>query len=723
MMGGHMNAMTKEETSCAPAGVPDETSQPTGPDALAQASGETDGDADQASNVTGRSGLSIMARIAIGFAVVLGLMIAAAGYNGKTLMSFGDTFETYYHLVKASNQVVDLQQKMADVRLATSGFAGAPSDATAVAADEKLASLMAALKTAIDGAADAETKTALEGAQAGVAGYAQAFEQLKQLANARQALITDKIEPQVGNLMAAISERVEIAKTEFDLESAIHLEDVHVRLIELRENVFRFLSGQTEAAEQIRSMVAKSDDVLDEIEGALFEEAHKAAIAKLRPEIVKFGQEFEEIISISGQVDAIAGDGLQLNGTIVTSQLNSLREVVQARQTGLGEAALAKTEQTNMISFAATGFAVLVAILAAYMAGRSISKPVHLMTDAMRRLARGELETQVPGRGQGKEISLMAEAVDVFKHNALEVERLNAEEEVRKLRAAEDRRDSMNKLAQTFESSVGGVVQGVGSSADQMTSTASSMAAAVTHASDACDQVNKAVERANVNVSTVASATEELSTSLSEVRRRVSTSASDTRAAVDAAEAADDKVAGLQEATQRISQVVGLIADIAEQTNLLALNATIESARAGDAGKGFAVVASEVKSLANQTQRATEDISGFVTEISGATKDAVDAVRSIKETIQRIDQNTTGISDAVTQQEQATVEIADNAQRAARRTQELGESMSVVTQSASETGAAASQVESVAQQLSKEATTLKTQVDDFLGKVTADESA
>ena len=189
--------------------------------------------------------------------------------------------------------------------------------------------------------------------------------------------------------------------------------------------------------------------------------------------------------------------------------------------------------------------------------------------------------------------------------------------------------------------------------------------------------------------------------------------------AVDRAQSTNEKVQGLSVAAQKIGEVVELINDIASQTNLLALNATIEAARAGEAGKGFAVVATEVKSLADQTAKATDEIGGQITEIQSATNEAVDAIGSISEVISEISEISSSISAAVEEQGASTREISSNVQQAAAGTQEVSSNMSGVTQAAGETGSAASQVNSAAVELSTQAATLKNSVDDFLQTVRA----
>ena len=267
------------------------------------------------------------------------------------------------------------------------------------------------------------------------------------------------------------------------------------------------------------------------------------------------------------------------------------------------------------------------------------------------------------------------------------------------------------------------VVDAVAGAATEMRATAQSMSATAEETSRQSTAVAAASEEASTNVQTVASAGEELSSSITEIGRQVEQSTKTAARAVDEAKRTNDQVASLASAASQIGEVVKLISGIAEQTNLLALNATIEAARAGEAGKGFAVVAAEVKSLANQTAKATEEISAKIGEMQSATGGSVEAIKAIAKTIEEINQISTTIAAAVEEQSAATQEISRNVQQAAKGTQEVNENITGVTQGASQTGAAAGQVLTAAEQLAKEAETLRLEVDKFLGKDTKSKAA
>jgi methyl-accepting chemotaxis protein len=379
---------------------------------------------------------------------------------------------------------------------------------------------------------------------------------------------------------------------------------------------------------------------------------------------------------------------------------------------------LAGQAQNQFLTFAGgTAGVVLLSTLLAFVLARGITRPLGAMTGAMKALAGGNTATDIPARDHKDEIGQMATAVQVFKDNMIEAERLRGEQEAMKQRAEAEKKATMNNMADEFESSVKGIVQMVSSASTQLQSTAQSMSATAKETSRQSTAVAAASEQASTNVQTVASAAEELSSSIAEISRQVAESARIASQATNQATHTNTQIKGLAEAAQRIGDVVKLINDIASQTNLLALNATIEAARAGEAGKGFAVVASEVKSLANQTAKATEEISAKIAEMQSATGQSVAAIGTITQTIARVNEIATTIASAVEEQGAATQEIARNVQQASAGTNEVSSNIGGVTKAAADTGAAASQVLSASGELSKQSEMLNGQVNAFIARI------
>ena len=369
------------------------------------------------------------------------------------------------------------------------------------------------------------------------------------------------------------------------------------------------------------------------------------------------------------------------------------------------------------------GFIGLATILAmamvTYAIAQSIGRPIGAMTVTMGRLADRDLEVEVPARDRRDEVGRMAAAVQVFKDNALEMERLQAENEAQSRRAEQERRELMGSTADDFEREVGSVVTAVNAAATEMHSTASSMSSIAVETSSQATVVAAASEEASANVQTVAAATEELATSIREITGQVAQSSEITGDALNRSGGALNQIRTLSEEVEQIGEVVQLITSIAEQTNLLALNATIEAARAGEAGKGFAVVANEVKALANQTAKATDEIAAKIAAVQTSTQTSVSTIEGVAGTIEKINEIAASIAAAVEEQSAATGEISRNVQEASDGTQQVSSVIGGVTQTAGEAGSAAQQVLEATGELSHQSDVLSQAVTNFIGQIRA----
>jgi methyl-accepting chemotaxis protein len=414
----------------------------------------------------------------------------------------------------------------------------------------------------------------------------------------------------------------------------------------------------------------------------------------------------------AGKLLTILRGAKQADGTRAGGMTDNQKQLLSDDADGALEDSNRLLTMVWVLLFVGIGVSIVIVALTS----RSIVNPIAQMTAAMGRLAGGDKTADIPATTKTDEIGEMARAVLVFKENMIRndemQEQQRAEEEAKKVRA-----EKVEGMITGFDKGVTTILESVSSAAVELENTAQSMSSTAEQALGQASAVATASNQATANVQTVATAAEELSASITEIGRQVGQSAKIAQNAVDEAENTNKTVQGLAEAASKIGEVVDLINDIAGQTNLLALNATIEAARAGEAGKGFAVVAQEVKNLANQTAKATEEISTQIGAVQEATEGAVGAIEKIGSIIGEINDISTTIASAVEEQGVSTQEIARNVQQAAQGTQEVNSNITGVTEAANQTGSAATQVLASSGELSRQAETLRKEVDEFLAEV------
>jgi methyl-accepting chemotaxis protein len=434
----------------------------------------------------------------------------------------------------------------------------------------------------------------------------------------------------------------------------------------------------------------------------------------------------QEVMALSRQAAGkIPTEAHDLN-TYTVNKIGLEADAVLNKDIELNKKGADKAAQDAADSYASALLMLAMILAAAVILGAGVS--IYLVRDVsggiasivkpMQALGQGDLSAEVPHQGEKTEIGAMADTLQVFKQ-ALIAKKAADEAAAADAEAKIERGRRVDGITRNFESMIGEIVQTVSSASTQLEASASTLSATANRAREVTNTVASASEEATTNVQSVASATEELSSSVTEISRQVQESARMASGAVGQARTTNDRVSELSKAAARIGDVVELINTIAGQTNLLALNATIEAARAGEAGRGFAVVASEVKALAEQTAKATGEISQQINGIQGATQESVNAIKEISGTIERLAEISSTIAAAVEEQGAATQEISRNVQQAARGTQEVSSNIIDVQRGASETGAASSQVLSAAQSLSGDSKRLRLEVGKFLESVRA----
>ncbi len=708
---------------------------------------------------TGKSGFMSNTRIGVRIAMIVALPLAVAAALGSQIIvqeiASMKADEKVVHLTEVStfvgNAINNLQNErdLTTMFVATKGkkYAGRLM-AQRASTDKSLTLLNNKIKTTDQTKITekfAKLLNALPKSQTALATHRQAVDakglNLEKAAGAYTAMIKSDLAV-VSAMMAGMTDG-EAVRRIIPYIAAIQAKEYASQERAVVTAVVLDMNFEPKSIEQFIALTAKQSTELD-----VFNEAATPDIVALAstllgtPEVKKFYDLRQKLIeaSESGLFDGLEADAWFGASTARIGQLDKLEDQVLQNVAQLAEKAYADS------IFALTTIGGVTVL--SFFVVRGIARPVTRLTEITERLADGALDTEIDIAESRDEVGRLVKQVKVFKENLHAVSKMQAEqaeqakvnfelerkaeqekraadeqatEERRKLEedAAAKRRQEMLDLAESFETSVGGVIEAVASAASEMQSSSEAMSTTAGETGAQSSSAAAATQEASANVQTVAAAAEELSSSIDEISRQVSKSSSVAQSAVERARTTNDKVQGLSVAAQKIGEVVDLINDIASQTNLLALNATIEAARAGEAGKGFAVVATEVKSLADQTAKATDEIGGQINEIQSATNEAVEAIGGITEVIAEISEISSSIASAVEEQGASTREISSNVQQAAQGTQAVSSSMAEVTQAANQTGSAATQVNSAADELSVQATKLRSSVDDFLNSVRA----
>jgi methyl-accepting chemotaxis protein len=663
--------------------------------------------------------LKIRTRVILGFLCVLAILaaIALAGFLGFSRVA--TEFANYTGIVNIASNAQTIERNLTDLRRHVEKFVET-GDATDVDATHQLEKqLEDDIATGTSEAIDATQKQAIQGIGESLKGLVSDFDKVVDIENQRTHIAADILDvagPKLADDFVTIGRQAtqEGNGAASDLAANALYEMMKARLY-ANLMLDRHESSNAQQAEEAFQSVQKTMEQLDKM---ALSPALRSQIDEIKTLVASYEQAFQQSKAFDDNIETLTSVTIADRVKTITNDADAIKKDATADEEQNAEETDSIIADTKALSTLLGLGGLVLGLAIAWLIGRGISRPIVGMTSAMTKLAGGDKSITVPALGRKDEIGQMAEAVEVFKQNAIEMDRLAAEQRKEQERK-EARQQAIEGYIKSFDESVTGLLGILASAATEMRSTAESMSATAEETSRQSTAVAAASEQASSNVQTVASAAEELTGSISEITRRVSESTQIAGRAVEEATRTNVAVKGLAEAAQKIGNVVQLINDIASQTNLLALNATIEAARAGEAGKGFAVVASEVKSLATQTAKATEEIAGQIQSMQGATDGAVTAIEGIGSTISKISEIATAIASAVEEQGAATQEIARNVQQAAAGTSEVSTNISGVTQAAGQTGAASSQVLSTAGELAKQSEVLRGEVNRFLEKIRA----
>jgi methyl-accepting chemotaxis protein len=660
---------------------------------------------------------SIYQRIFAGFVVVLSLcaVLAIASIQGMHIVegNVGNSRATAAAALAAEqfgSSVIDLNYKVTRYALTGTSTDRSAAHEQLVAAAESLR----AVET-VTGKDDPRVAELREHFARYQTAAAQTFTSASDRFVAGEELKKRSIE--LANLMSAVAARLLRDNLSDLLPTGVRLdESLQASLVAAT----RYLSSQNPAdADAAKSALANLEEDTASLATAAGRDAKLQRFAAAMPPAIK---------NYAGAIGAlIHATDLFIAATRQREEAGqALRDTAsELRRSNVEteDAAVRSTSRTlDRVGSMNLGLAIVVLVTGcgiAYFLSRGIALSLAGMTDVMKSLASGDLGIEVPQSARRHEIGQMARAVEVFKENALAVRRLEEQQKEIQRRSEAVRHEEMLRFADAFDATVSAVVESVASASAELGAEAEQMTTTAGLATAKADAVAAASGRASHNVETVATATEELTVSFNEIGRQVIDASAIAKEARGEAERTEQRIQGLADSARKIDGVIELIQGIARQTNLLALNATIEAARAGDAGKGFSIVASEVKSLANQTAQATEEISLQIQSMQASSKGVVEAIAIILATMERIDAISSTIASAVEQQLVAAQQIARSVQQAARETHEVSETINGVTAASGETDAAAGHVLTAARGLSEQSERLRRELDGFLSKVRA----
>ena len=681
----------------------------------------------------------IAVKVYFGFSIVLVLLCATAFFGLHGLDSATQNFANYRVMAIdriAANQVM---HEVAATRIAVKNFVISGDIKDAHSVEEEIIALSGEineLKELLHSEPELEKK--VEHIESLRDQYKGAFDSITKNQTEIDKLVTTVLNVEGLNIERGL---IKVSENAFNANQIQTTYKVSVALRHAllgRLYMLHFLAdGKQVSYDRVKKDLEVTVTDINELKSTLTLSENRKILGKIGDSLQSYIAAAKKVKDLSDASIDLMVNRLDKIGPSINVTADEINAEFSIRQDTLGPLAVAENQTDSLRAMVVSGLAIVFGLLAAWLIGGSISKPIRAMTSAMTTLAKGDKTIDIPAVGRGDELGAMADAVLVFKENMIKADTLQAEQASSRLEQEEQKKQAeiadveqkkrvevekkaeMNKLADSFKLSVGSVVENVSEASGALQVSAGALSSTAEETNIQSTVVAAAAEEATVNVQTVAAAAEELSASIGEISRQVSQSSEMAQVAVADAKRADELIHGLADASQKIGDILGLISDIAEQTNLLALNATIEAARAGDAGKGFAVVAAEVKNLANQTAKSTEEIGTQILDIQKATKEAVVAVQGVGKGIGEIGEVAAAIAAAVEEQSAATREIAENVQQASAGTSDVATNIVGVTKAADETGQASSQVLESAQGLSKEAETLRTEVDSFIQSVRA----
>lgn len=661
--------------------------------------------------------LKLAHKISGGFGVLVILIAVVAGIAGLGVREADDYFDRYRDLARQTVSAGDIAEGVARARIVLGEFSADRSSENA----EEFRSIMAGVGQSFEdelaNVTDADLRMQLESARDFFDEFGGAFDEAVRSGSEQARVLEDVLDPLALRMDAALSSLIDASYANANIDAVLAAAKVQASFLNAVAEVQEFTRTLAEDDYQrARRNIDELQGEQEALDQAVVDPRLDDDLAAIRDGVRRYGEGVDALLPLTQRLALSLAEAMDTHGPRIGTVLGDASEAAQSGMEDVGPDAAAALQSTEDRVLMVSVVAILIGIVAAVFLSRGLVRPLAAMTESMRGLAGGALSTAIAGLGRGDEIGEMARAVQVFKENAVERERMEAEQKVQR-QEREQRGKALEALVADFDRQAQGVISGVTAAAEQLDSTARGMTSTAERSAQQASAVAAATEQATANVQSVATSSEELSASIGEIAGLVGQSQRIAETAKAESEQATTIVNGLVDHASSIGQVVELITGIAEQTNLLALNATIEAARAGEAGRGFAVVASEVKSLAQQTGKATEQIAQQIQAIQDVTRTAANGINKVGEIVARMNEISASVAAAIEEQSAATGEISRNVTEAASGTQEVSSSIADVSKSVGETGSAAEEVLAAARDLAGQTDRLRGDMGQFFDRV------